>query len=463
MNWIALLPLSDADALPLAWQALRFTPRVCLVDEAVLLEVSGSERLWGGWERLLGLICEQKVPLRHDRWSQGATSLVAIAFLRLGVTGLDAAEGAIQAVLNRLPLHALTAANDALPMLHRAGCRTWGDLRALPRAGVARRFGVGLLQALDQAYGEQPESHYWLSLPEQFEQSIELLSLAESAPMLMFGAQRLLTLLRAWLQGRHLGVLTLELRWRYDLCRIDGVDLPTHGQLQLRTAEPTQDMAHLGRLMAENLARNTLAAPVNALTLRATDTAPLPTVSASLLPSDGAVEGDSLHQLVERLSARLGGDHVLCAVSQADHRPECRQRWVPAAQNRLKQGTASRTGIPGAFYPSGGSAVREATRVGDMYLPTWLLREPLVLQVHGNRPHYQGPLRLLVGPQRLETGWWLDDSDRGDAGQSEVVKVGLALRDYFIAHSTHAGLLWVYRQRLGPANAAEWFLQGLYA
>ncbi len=470
MHWIALLPPPDDGALPLAWQALRFTPRVCLQDEAVLLEVSGSERLWGGREHLLGLINERNILFLHAGYARAATSLVAIALLRLGVTALDATGGAAKP-LDHLPLQVLTAAKDALPMLHRAGCRTWGNLRALPRAGVARRFGADLLKALDQAYGEQPEGHRWLSLPDVFEQSIELLSLAESAPMLMFGAQRLLLLLRAWLQGRHLGVLTLELRWRYDLRRIDGVDLPAHGQLQLRTAEPTQDMAHLSRLMAENLARNSLAAPVNALTLRATDTASLATVSASLLPSDGAVGGDSLHQLVERLSARLGADHVLHAVPQADHRPECRQRWVPAASaapGRPKQGTSPRTGKAGALYLSGGSAVRAATSVGDMYLPTWLLREPLALQLRGNRPQYQGPLRLLVGPQRLETGWWLDESGQADAGKEQADKndagrASLAVRDYFIAHSAQAGLLWVYRQRLGSANAAQWFLQGLYA
>lgn len=415
------------------------------------MEVSGCERLWGGQAHLLDLVCEKNSLFRHDGYAQGATSLVAIALLRLKATALEAPDGVANA-LDRLPLLALTAAQAALPMLHRAGCRTWGDLRALPRAGVARRFGADLLRALDQAYGDQPEAHRWISLPEVFEQSIELLSLAESAPMLMFGAQRLLMLLRAWLQGRHQGVLTLELRWRYDLRRIDGVDLPPYGQLQIRTAEPTQDMAHLGRLMAENLARTHLLAPVNALVLRAMDTAPLSTLSASLLPSDGVVQGDSLHQLVEHLSARLGAGHVLQAVPHADHRPECRQRWVPAERS-LNTLTGSQPKLDDTH---------------DALLPTWLLKTPLPLQLRGNRPQYQGPLRLLVGPQRLETGWWLDESVQGDSRQSQCLpsetgRVSLAVRDYFIAHSPQAGLLWIYRQRLGAVNAPQWFLQGLYA
>jgi protein ImuB len=41
------------------------------------------------------------------------------------------------------------------------------------------------------------------------------------------------------------------------------------------------------------------------------------------------------------------------------------------------------------------------------------------------------------------------------------------LRDYFIAQSEHAGLVWIFRQRRpeGPTRAAqatEWFLQGFY-
>ena len=77
MHWIALpLPWSDepaalpgtgmdtdksAGALQAAagWWALRFTPRVALADgEAVLLEVSTTERLWGGREALQALVLQ---------------------------------------------------------------------------------------------------------------------------------------------------------------------------------------------------------------------------------------------------------------------------------------------------------------------------------------------------------------------------------------------------------------------
>ena len=83
--------------------------------------------------------------------------------------------------------------------------------------------------------------------------------------------------------------------------------------------------------------------------------------------------------------------------------------------------------------------------------PTWLLEEPLALVVRQQRPYYQGFLTLLVGPQRLETGWW----GGGDC----------ALRDYFVARNAQSVLLWIYRQRLGVSrvSAAEWYLHGFFA
>ena len=67
-----------------------------------------------------------------------------------------------------------------------------------------------------------------------------------------------------------------------------------------------------------------------------------------------------------------------------------------------------------------------------------------------------GPLRRLTRMYRVETGWWEG--------------APAAWRDYFIAHSAVAGLVWIYRERPaslagGPAALPQtrWFLQGFYA
>lgn len=492
----ALLALADAAG----WWALRFTPRVVLVDgEAVLMEVSTTERLWGGRDALMAQICaawaqaadvcgaesaeldgmEVVCPLApegaggaqrtghvgidspgHLRpvWGCGPTALVAQALLRVAMAGRPLPAR----VPEGLPLHTLTALRPHVASLERMGCRTWGALQALPRAGVSRRFGGAVLQVLDQALGHVPQAHRWIELPEQFAVATELPALAESADALLWSASRALSILQGWLQARQRGALQLELAWRHDLRRIDGVAVPQGQALRVRTAQATQDVAHLRRLLAENLALTTLAAPANHITLRLVEAAPLPHRSASLLPPMGlragnaasVAEGEALHQLLERLSARLGSSHVQAPVLQADHRPECMQQWRPAAEV---------LGARAGMRPTGPHAPDSAL------WPTWLLRTPQRLAVQGHKPCHHGLLRLLAGPHRFEAGWW-SCSEASAPGDPAGSGPALALRDYFVAHNDAAGLVWVFRERLPPPASEgapglelpRWFLHGLF-
>jgi len=86
--------------------------------------------------------------------------------------------------------------------------------------------------------------------------------------------------------------------------------------------------------------------------------------------------------------------------------------------------------------------------------------------VRDGQPCYQGRLRRLAGPQKLEAGWWSDEDDAGRDTGAAAAAPAPALRDYYIAHSPGAGLVWVFRERLpggGVAPDARWFLQGFYA
>ena len=148
------------------------------------------------------------------------------------------------------------------------------------------------------------------------------------------------------------------------------------------------------------------------------------------------MKGERLHQLVERLSVRLGEGNVLVPQAHEDHRPEKMQEWVPARGDGLR--------------------VKPAMTNPDALYPPWLLPRPLPLEVRNSVPHYCGPLRRLTRLYRVETGWW-------EGGKP-------ALRDYFIARSEEAGLVWIYRERapsmdqgLDRTREFRWYLQGLYA
>ncbi|MFT3777291.1 MAG: hypothetical protein QM772_03250 [Ottowia sp.] len=359
------IPAADAPAPEaLAWWALRFTPHVAWVDEALLLEVSGTLRLWGGRRALLQRIHESNpLPVPASQ-AQAATSLIALA--RLRTPGAARAED--------MPLHALSAARPHLPLLAQLGCRTWGEAMALPRAGLARRCGPALGQALDRAFGRAPDAYPWATLPERFVQPLELPTRVDDAPALLWAANRLLTNLQLWLQARQLSVLAIELRWRLDVRRLNGRELPPTQSLVLRTAQPVQRMAHLRRLLAERLARTAMLAPAVALRLRALHTAPWRAESHSLLP-DEQRQGEALHVFIERVGARLGAGQVLAAEPRADHRPECRQVWRPAdavlAEATVRKvAPESPPGRPkAASTPLGGSAACEAAERGGPESP----------------------------------------------------------------------------------------------
>ncbi|TSA12014.1 MAG: DNA polymerase Y family protein [Comamonadaceae bacterium] len=434
MLWVALQALPEPASAELVdgctalgWWALQFTPKVARVDDALLLELSASERLWGGRSALLRHIHAADKPVAGVRFARGATSLIALAQLQLLQAQALPNRARSRTAPDDLPLATLAAARPHLATLQRLGCTRWGQLRALPRGGVARRFGADLLDALDRAYGQAPDSYPWLLLPEQFDATLELGSQVEAAPALLFAARRLFNQLQLWLQARHAGVLALLLGWTMDERR----NTASHGELVLRTAEPSADMAHLQRLLAEQLARITLPAPVLYLHLRSLETEKLHGESTSLLPLEQLC-GDSLLQMQERLCARLGAGQVLQVQQCAEHRPERMQLWQTLAEETRQ-----------------GKFAQSDQRV--LY-PSWLLARPLRLAVRDQCPQYPGPLTLLAGPQRLEAAW-------GEGADC-------ALRDYFLARSEQFGLLWIYRERLSTELAgseSSWYLHGLFA
>ena len=479
MLWIALAPPSpppeapdavarqaaerqaEADLQALSWWALQFSPRVCVEDGAVLMEVSASVRLFDGARALLGRMRDGAAEFAVRAMAVAPTALAALALLRHALLQLppqetenteesDPARSAsvekkmllfickaqsLRATLDSLPVTTLAAAEPFAPTLVRLGCATLGPLRALPRGGISRRFGAGLLQALDQAYGLAASSFAWITPPEQFRLRLEFLGRIEVAAGLMFGAHRLLLQLKAWLLARQSGVTGVLLHWEHDLQRRSEA---AAGSLTIRTAVATRDTTHLARLLAEHLDRTPLSAPVVAITLEALGVEARPDATPSLLPEDQA-KGESLQQLVERLAARIGPDKVLCPEALADHRPQHLQAWRPA------------TGQPGTSSKKNQAPAFPAALA---HQPPWLLRQPMPLALMGDTPLFQGPLRMLAGPERIEAGWW-----DGTATQA----ADHTARDYFLAQSDNAGLVWVYRELPCSERLEQgWFLHGVY-
>ncbi|MBW8847939.1 MAG: DNA polymerase Y family protein [Burkholderiales bacterium] len=408
---------------------MRFTPRVARLEEAVIAEVSASLRLFGGAralrQRLQVEAAQLGLPLGATAWAP--TALAALALLRCPGSPH---QGRPSERLDALPLSALSAAQAHHAMLARLGCTRLGELRRLPRAALARRFGPALLTALDQAYGDLPEVHSWLTLPERFDARLELPYRVEHAPVLLHFAETLLRQLCAFLAARHAGVRTLRLAWQHDAMRAR--DVAGSGELSIATADTTRDLRRLTRLLGEHLARTTLAAPAGEISLSADAVLPMEELSGGLLPgANEPQERATTNALLERLSVRLGADRVREGRLREDHRLAEMQSWQawPA--------------------PPAPAAVRRPP--GPQ--PTWLVEPPQPLRCDAQeQPVYAGTLTRISGPHRIEAGWW---DGRG----------GLQTRDYYVYRSAARGLLWVYHERLPDvaSTASGWFLHGVFA
>lgn len=416
-----------------------FTPRIGIEASGVLLEVQASLRLFGGLRRLrrrIDALTRQygaRTRIAMAR-TAGAAWLLAIARAgRAGTVGSSAPARATGVAgdarrLDALSLDVLrgpTLSPQQLEGLNLLGLRRLGELRALPRAGLRRRFGGELLKALDHAYGDAAEPREWLTVPEHFALRCELMQRADDAAPITAAVQALLPALGGWLQLRWEAATVLALRLRHEHGRTRMPDT----RLVLRLSTPSRDIDQLALLWRERLARHALAAPVYEIALELDASAPHAGQPGELLPVAGG-DATAYAALLDRLTARLGTERVLRCEPLPDHRPERAQRVVPAG--------AARSALPVASPAETAGSAR----------PVWLLDPPQPLDCDGHdRPLHGGPLQLCSGAERIEAGWF---------------DGALVCRDYQVAEGRDHRLRWIYRERM-PDGSTRWFLHGWFA
>jgi protein ImuB len=113
MHWAALLtdvaPDSSLRIDPhgVSVWALQFTPRVAKLEQAVLLEVEQSLRLFGGEDHVHRLVEAGATELGVSRFAWAPTSLAALACARMGIR--DGFANPLIKVLDPLPYECLDA------------------------------------------------------------------------------------------------------------------------------------------------------------------------------------------------------------------------------------------------------------------------------------------------------------------------------------------------------------------
>jgi len=407
----------------LAKWAYQFSSMVSVIEsQSLLLEIRGSLQLFGGLSILLEKIEKSlQEKCQYDlQMSVAPTPLAAQLFSQVEGNVIVEHVSDLRSALASFPISTLSM-NDTklLKKLSNIGVNCLQDLWRLPRDGLARRFGQALVNHLDQLLGERPDPQDLYELPLEFDASVELPMEAANHKSMLIAAEQMLVVLEKFLRGHDAGITQLFIRFYH-------YDHPPEN-LSLGFRQNTRCADHILELLQERLGCLKLLAAVTEVRLMVKEIIPFVTqtnnlFSSQVLPSAGLLEGavdPEWEATLEQLQNRLGEDAVLQLQVLNDHRPEF--SWA--------------YGIP----------LNKPVSGNDIELrPSWILPKAKHLIVRNGVPWLRGPLSFLIGPERIEAGWW----------EGKDIS-----RDYYMVRDIDNSRLWIFRDL---RQKDWWFLQGYF-
>jgi len=386
----------------------RFSSQVSLAPPgSLVMEVGASLKLFGGIETLTRAVAALCQELGHRVACRNAeTPLAALTLARAGTPALAEAPLCLAAI------EPTQLSPGVIEQLGNMGVHTIGQLLELPAAGLAARFGQGLVDYLQRLSGARPDPRRYLQPAARFRRQLHLLSPLRSKDAMLGPMAQLLTELQHWLVAHQLGVE--QLRWQFVAA---GRDAPPVALSVLFTSGQ-QRQARLFDISRLELERAVLPEEVISMSLRAERLRPWQTGSQALFrylsPGSPAAESvdrpgrkrargrsaagagsdvrlsagqlAELGELVDQLEARLGRGACWSLQVLDQHVPEA--AWQSAAPLRAAARPSGDRRPPLTASRAPGRATR----------PAWLFEPPRAVD--------PGQLTVLRGPERIETGWW---------------------------------------------------------
>jgi protein ImuB len=441
-------PAEDAAALrQLAEWCGRYSPWTAPDrTDGVRIEITGSAHLWGG-ERALAA----DLKTRLDR--QGVAGRIAIAdtlgaawamarFAEAGESVAILPSGEVRAALAPLPVEALRLDSTTAQGLRRVGLKRIGDLYAMPRDALARRFGETVAQLLDQALDHLPEP---LSPLGEAPSRRVRLSFAEpiaDPANLMLATERLTADLVHRLAREGMGARRLDLAFH----RVDG----RVERIGLGTARPSRDPRHLAALFKERLDTIDPGLGVEDMILAAFAVEPLPAEQIGLAGYSANSETSGIAPLLDRLGNKLG----LAALSRIEpresHIPE--RASVRVSPSPTQPTPGSQVGgrrMRGGVKPPRPIRLFEAPEPVEAF---WLLPDDPPFRFIWRRRRHR--VMHADGPERIAEEWWRPE------GSGAVD----AIRDYYRVEDEEGRRFWLFRAGLyGNDHPPRWFVHGVFS
>ncbi len=467
-------PAEDAAALRrLAEWCGRYSPWTAPDGtDGVRIETTGSAHLWGG-EAALSADLKTRLNRRQiaARIAIADTLGAAWATARFAedTSPLILPPGDCRAALAPLPVEALRLDPATAQGLRRVGLKRVGDLYAMPRDGLAHRFGEMVARRLDQALGDLPEP-----LSPLGEAPTRRVRLSFAEPItepadLMLAMERLVTDLVPRLAREGIGARRLDLAFH----RLDG----RVERIRLGTARPSRDQHHLAALFKERLDTVDPGLGVEDMILAAFAVEPLPPEQIGLAghpagphPTPPPLAGEGMGGGIAPLLDRLGNKLGLAALSRLEpresHIPERASVRVPIGGALTSSVTPAKAGAQGQPAPGprsldprlrGDDATRPPRPIRLFEPPEpveafWLLPDDPPFRFIWRRRRHR--VTRSDGPERIAEEWWRSD------GFGAVD----AVRDYYRVEDEEGRRFWLFRAGLhGGDHKPRWFVHGVFS
>lgn len=408
-----------------AW-CYRFSPMVSLLPpNALVLEVAGSLQLFKGLANLQVQINDGLTD-RGYSYQQGlghtpkAAQLFAHSsrkpqFEASQIIGTP--DSQYLGHLKRIPLSYLETSRRHMQLFQDMGLSQLGEILALPRHAIGKRFGLEFLHYLQKIIGERPDPQQPINLKPHFSSELFYIDGIDNTGTLLFPAKRLLSELCQFLKARQLACR--QLNWYFAELK------QRPHQLTISLSRPQNSLPvflEMTRIKFENLVLDSTIHSISLCIDGFSDATP---ERRSLFDSGDNSNAGSSQLLLDRLAIRLGKHAIQGIELQPEHAPE--QAWRAIAFDSLKHG----------------SGKSKACHVPDKLRPPWLFPHPVPVQQRGKTLYWQGRLTLLRGPERIECQWWSNPAVQ---------------RDYFIARHERGGIYWLFRD----LRSRRWFLHGAF-
>lgn len=432
--------------------ALRWSPVVAISDaDGLFIDLTGVAHLYGGEARFARRLL--RLLARH-----GITACLAIAdtagaawaMARYGGSGpaLIVEPEAHSSAIAPLPVAALRLDASSLELLARLGVDTAGQLLAMPRTPLVRRFGKTIALRLDQATGRLPEPFDPVVPPTSVTVEQRFAEPIATAEAIDHWLRNLMPRLARALAESGQGVRSVELI----ATRVDGIPQ----RLRLGFARPTRDPGHMLRLALRRIEEIEPGFGIDAMALHVHRADPLGPESFAAALADP--QEPDLAPLVDTLANRIGAERLWRVAPAESDVPE--RSVAPAPPLDPPRGREAR-------LKPGDVRLLDARTPDHPWHPRWprpvrLLRRPervhhVMAELPDQPPRrftWRGRAYRVVraeGPERITGEWWRRSAERQ------------AVRDYFRVEVESGQRFWLYRRGdgvRGETGDLSWYLHG---